>query len=528
MNPSLTLLCSALKKIIVRLKPNLTPLSFLLLIGQDKQGKTTLLRQSGLEHVCIESDNIAHIFYNQHGIIVELTESWLNQSNHILSHTLKQLNRCHPRLRISGLLLCIDINTLLVSEPLAFAEQSKAVSQRLARFSHGLGYPIDLALFFTKVDAIAGFSDFFQYEHAADLGMPLGFSLPSSSNKIQLIATYQTQFDEFIEVLGQQVIQKIHPARSTIKRTLIREFPLQLATLRQMIQVLIQLIPSHHIHLQAIYFTSAEQGGISLDRLSKKIQHECALTVHDKFPQAINYRPYFITGAIDAFQLQTKRYIPRRAVSHKWAMSTMSLLVAVSVIGLAYQHVHRTQLLNNANHELQLYESARQETPDSTSALYHLNNASKALDHIHANRFSLPTLGHLKNQLHANEEERIQADFIPGILHELEQVMGDPHQSQAERYHALKCYLSLASPAHFSEERVIAWFETHAPKDTPTAVLSKKISLLKAAFQSPRQPITINQQQVSDVRNYLNALPASYFYYSLLKADFPPQNNRFM
>ncbi len=39
---------------------------------------------------------------------------------------------------------------------------------------------------------------------------------------------------------GQRVINKMHPARSTIKRSLIREFPLQLASLRVPIQFLIQ------------------------------------------------------------------------------------------------------------------------------------------------------------------------------------------------------------------------------------------------------------------------------------------------
>lgn len=73
-----------------------------------------------------------------------------------------------------------------------------------------------------------------------------------------------------LELLGQQIINKLHPARSTVKRTLIREFPLQLTTLRVSVQSLIQNLPLQLFRLKAIYFTSAEQGGLSIDRLNKK------------------------------------------------------------------------------------------------------------------------------------------------------------------------------------------------------------------------------------------------------------------
>ena len=90
----------------------------------------------------------------------------------------------------------------------------------------------------------------------------------------------------------------MHPARSTIKRSLIREFPLQVASLRAPIQALIQGISPKLFNLHSIYFTSAEQGGVSIDRLNKKIQHEYALIVQDTFPQATNFRAYFVEGAI--------------------------------------------------------------------------------------------------------------------------------------------------------------------------------------------------------------------------------------
>ena len=181
MDTSLKALCDAVKKVILQLKPQSSPLSFILLIGKDHQGKKTLLRQSLNEHITVDSERTADIYYNQHGLILELGESWLNQSKNILQYTLKQLNRCHRLLKISGIILCVDINELLNSEPLKYVEDSKLHTQILTRFGQSLGYRVSAAIIFTKLDAIAGFCEFYQNDHASELKKPLGFSLDWAS-----------------------------------------------------------------------------------------------------------------------------------------------------------------------------------------------------------------------------------------------------------------------------------------------------------------------------------------------------------
>ena len=54
MDKSLDALCEALKKILVFLKPQSNPISFLLMTGKIKQGKTSLLRQANLTHYVLE------------------------------------------------------------------------------------------------------------------------------------------------------------------------------------------------------------------------------------------------------------------------------------------------------------------------------------------------------------------------------------------------------------------------------------------------------------------------------------------
>ena len=521
MDKSLEALCDAINKIIIQLKPQHNELSFVLLTGKDNQGKTTLLHQSHFEHIAVDADRSADIYFNQQGLIVELGESWLNQSTNLLQYTLKQINHCHRTLKISGIILCVDINDLLLSEPLEFIEHCKAHTQLLTRFGHSLNYRIDTTIIFTKLDSLAGFCEFFQNEHATDLLNPLGFSLDWKMRQGKLVNNYKLQFDKLIEILGQQVIQKMHPARSSVKRTLIREFPLQLSSLERTIQALIHTIPPSLFRIQSLYFTSGEQGGISLDRLNKKIQNEYALTVQDKFPQSINHRAYFIEGALSSFQMNTKRRSPQVTLSHKWVVGLLAGSVGLALAWIGSQHFKSARSLDNVSKELLAYDNLSKINTSEPSALYHLSKATFAIENLSSNSLFLPTVQQLRTQLQLHTHQHLQGDFLPAVLADIEQTIIDTRQSHATRYQALKIYLMLGEPTHFLQSDVLSWFNEHWKNSSTQESKEKKLALLKQTLKQPLQPITINRQIVSDIRNYLNALPAGYLYYSLAKGNFP-------
>jgi len=522
MSQSVQALCAALKKIMSQLKPQSNALSFVLVVGKVNQGKTALLQQGKLERITIATEQSAEIYYNQHGILIELCESWLHQSNHLLERTLKQLNRCHRSLKINGIILCIDINALFHTEPSEFTHEIKTHTHLIERFGSSLGYKVDVAIVFTKLDALAGFCDFFQNEHANELSKPLGFSLYGINQRPKLIETYKLQFEHFIETLGQQVINKIHPVRSSIKRTLIREFPLQLSTLRVAIQVLLQNISPQLFNVQTLYFTSSEQGGLSLDRLNKKIQQEYALTVQDAFPQSTNYRTYFVEGALHAFQDQTKSPPPSDSLMTRWPMGLVAAVVGISAVWLTTQYIKSSQLLDKTGQELTAYDALMGQKGKSDTAMYHLNSATSSLEQISSSALMSPTVQQLKTQVHVSGNLDLHSNFLPARLKELEDTITNSQYSHAQRYQALKIYLMFHEPKTLVLKDVSDWFRQQWNNE-PKANIKQKLDLLTHALQQPFQPIAINQQVVSDLRNYLNALPVTYLYYALAKEQFPTE-----
>lgn len=519
MDNSLRALCDAIKKILSQLKPQVNQLSFVIVTGKTNQGKSSLLKQSNMEEMAVFSEQQAKIYFNQQGIMVELGENWLANNKTQLQNTLKQLNRCSRHLKITGIILCVDVNDLLIAEPTEFAEQKKANLQTLERLGVNLGYRVELALVFTKMDTLAGFSEFYQTDHSADLSKPLGFSLDCINVLRKKVETFTHQFNWLVELLGQQVINKMHPARSTIKRSLIREFPLQLASLRAPIQAHVQGISPKLFNLHALYFTSAEQGGVSIDRLNKKIQHEYALVVQDTFPQATNFRAYFIEGALKTIQSQCSQAPQARAIPQKPLIAVAASIAGISLLFLGFNHYQKAQMLDQATKELLAYDMLKNQGNDNAQALYHLSKAASQIGNISTNSLSLPSVQQLKLNLHNKAVHQLTGEFLPSLTNELEQAINNASNSPIVRYKALKVYLMFGLPEHFSAAEVQHWFANQWRE--PTANNSNKLALLKDTLAKPLQGLVIKQQVINDARNYLNALPTSYLYYSLAKDYFP-------
>src|SRR5687767_14897580 len=109
MDNSLRALCDTIKKVLAQLKPQVNQLSFVVLTGTSEQGKSALLKQSTMEEMSVFSEQHAKVYFNSKGVIVELGKNWLTNSGVLLQNTLKQLNKCNRYLKITGLILCVDV-----------------------------------------------------------------------------------------------------------------------------------------------------------------------------------------------------------------------------------------------------------------------------------------------------------------------------------------------------------------------------------------------------------------------------------
>lgn len=520
MDNSLFSLTGTLKKIISTLKPYQNPLSLVLLIGPRGAGKSALLRQSQFEHIEITNEHTVDLYYNTQGIIIELTEAWLHEQTTLLSTTLKEINRCHKRVKISGLLFAIDVNTLRGIEPTEVTEIIKKEVKQLHQFGQALGHRVDVGLILTQMDSVAGFIDFFQHDHVSELNQPFGFSLDWGLLKGQLANNFKSRFEHWIHYLEQQVIHKIHSVRSNTKRTAIREFPLQMVNLRHALNTLVTGASHHHCRVQSIYFTSAEQGGVSTNHLDKKISDDYALTVQQYYAQSTNYRAYFIEGALLAFQKLTQRHYARMPRKHLIQLYALASAFGLLIAWIAHHYVDSRQALDHLSKELLAYDFGIRQGGQDTQALFHLSKAASIIEHYTPKLISSNALEKLKITIKNTTNEQLQHDFLPILKATIENILISPQESPAARYEALKIYLMLNTPSKRNNDEILVWFKAAWEKQAYNQNIQQLTALLKHVLRKPAEPISINQQVVRDVRNYLNALPMSYFYYSLAKKEF--------
>lgn len=508
-----------LKKITNKLKPHADALSLLILTNKEQQGASSLLKQSEFEVQSVNDDN-SLIYYNRHGIILNISESWLNTHNYSMLTILKKINLHNSSLKVSGIIYCIDINKLLTNNLNDLKTNIIEHGTFLNKISKNFSTSIKFSIIFTKLDLLAGFCDFFQNEHQQDTQKALGFSLGKIDENKQRPINFNTQFDYFIETLNQQVINKVHAIRSNIKRTLIREFPLQIASLRNIILSIIKQVPFNKLSLTALYFTSSEQGGVSIDRLNAKIQQEFALTLQDKYQHAKNHRSYFVDGALTEFQKQTKLINQSLSISHKAIIGAIASFSTIGIIFIAVNYLQSAKVLDKVSKELIAFESFGKSDSKKELATYHLNQAYKSINSITANNISIQKLKlSLKNDIN----HTLKTNFTPQILTELEIAIADPNLNLTNKYKALKVYLMLGNKKHNNSKEIINWYTQNWQSKYSKKQIQKKLSLLNKILNSS-SPVKINQQIVTDGRNYLNSLPSTYLFYTIAKNDFPKNN----
>jgi intracellular multiplication protein IcmF len=303
-------LSHAIKKVIEHFPDQNKGISLLIASSPHAQGSTTVLKQSTLQHINIEQEPNLHLYYNQQGIILEINQQWHEHANLNLSQLFKKINRIHRRLKISGFLFFIDICDLLHQE---HAQQDKDIKKHIQHIDcllDTLDYSVRSALVITKLDQITGFTDFYSNCHDKELEEPLGFSLAYTGKHPKFKALFTETWSNFVSSLNHSMIQKIHTTRANKKRILIREFPLQIAVLENRFFQMIKNISHHRAHIHGIYFTCAEQKGKNLNYLNHKIQNNFALTVSIQSIQSVNFRPFFIPGALKHC-LEISSYFPK-------------------------------------------------------------------------------------------------------------------------------------------------------------------------------------------------------------------------
>lgn len=186
-------------------------------------------------------------------------------------HLLRWLVHNRSQRALNGLILVIDLPSLLRAHPEQRAALAQVLRTRLHEVSSQLGSRLPLYVVLSKFDLLDGFDELYSGLSAAQRERMLGFTF-----KLDAISSYDAWLDEFIEhydgmirQVQQQVTEALHALGCAKQRERLTSLHVQLAGLRPMLVGLLrEVLASDRFTTPAlvrgVYWSSVlQQGEIS-------------------------------------------------------------------------------------------------------------------------------------------------------------------------------------------------------------------------------------------------------------------------
>lgn len=481
--------------------------SFLIATSIEKQGTTTALKSSNMQHIGIDEEHGLNIFYNSNGIILEINQEALQHLQMNLNSFLKKLNRCHKHLKISGFLFFIDVCDLMIHDQDTQNKIFKTHIHHFQQFIHALEYPVRSGLVVTKLDQITGFTDYYSQAHQVELEDALGFSVPHHHTHPKFTQRFSEVWSNFVNNLNQNVIHKVHHTRANKKRILIREFPLQIALMETTFLQFLKLIKHSKAHIQGIYFTCSEQRGKNINVLNQKIENEMIIISPMTAIQSVNFRQFFIQGAIKHCQDITT-YTPKIPPWLQKKNFSFFGLAGLTLIWLIWSSIQSHWLLNRTAQEFAHARTWGQE--------FDYHQKINILETCFENLQRLPLVSNRSKEIYSLKSQIQDAElklFKTHLQKEYQNlILSEMQSTQIEKsFNALKVYKILSQKKKEQTPFVINWLEKHLTQNKKNMhfSLAKKM-LWTIEWQA-------DEEKVHFTQSILNALPIEYITYQMLK-----------
>ncbi len=508
------------------LKQHLSELKRQLDLSQPKVGMVLFFHDSGVNALMQKAK-----LQEQRTIIDNTSEinSWFNEAISLssipnslrdekqLSRYAKALAKAHQQDGLDLITVCIDIHSASLLSPKGLITELNLIKKTIKALCDKLPTKPALFITFTQLDKIAGFCHSFAN---ADLSKNWGYQFGPYLNEASLIQQQNERFNRLVEELHESLIDKLHHSDDKLSRYLIREFPLQMESLTNMIRACVKHLSSSATNMSGVYFTSAKQGNHANDRLSKHITQAFSLTPIDKIPQSSLNKAFFIDGWLQAIiNHKNLLHTPSRKQSLKpyFVSGAASLALSTLVIGL-YVH-HSTSLLNNAHQQLVSTLGPSSQTQDLTEVLEGLFKASQSADEA-TNALSFPMVKTFSENAKKQYQDGLSSVLLPSLKEQIEQSL-QSRKGPLETYSALKAYLMLGDSRVTNADYLYHWLENNWQPTLTPSQLKRSKHLLSDALKEPFQPLDVNQQLIESTRSFLLALPNDYLLFSLAKPYLP-------
>ncbi len=323
----------------------LTVLPWYVMIGPPGAGKSTALRNSGLQfpYLSARGGGVRGVggtrncdwWLTNEAVILDTAGRYATEGDDQEEWFafLDMLRRNRPRRPINGVLVAINVAELGGASEEEIVELAKRIRDRVDEVMTQLHVVVPVYLLCTKVDLVPGFVETFSELKKTERGQIWGFTFPFQDLGAEPGEAFAAKFDELLGVVEARSLVRIAAERRPDVRPRIYEFPQQLSALRAGLVEFVSQAFAPNVYqetpvLRGVYFTSGTQEGRPIDRVMQKMSE--AFGVRPQVAQSSapgEARSYFLH---DVF---SRVVFPDKTAATVGSLSRRELAIRTATIG---------------------------------------------------------------------------------------------------------------------------------------------------------------------------------------------------
>ncbi|MBX2809964.1 MAG: type VI secretion system membrane subunit TssM [Cellvibrionaceae bacterium] len=276
-------------------KSQLYTLPWYIIIGLPGSGKTTALKNSGLQfplHNTFGDEPIQGAggtrycdwWFTNEAIMIDTAGRYTAQEDTKKTEAqswlgfLNILKKGRPKRPLNGIVVTISVQDLLTKTATQRSLHATAIKQRVQELNHQLNMELPVYVVLTKVDTVAGFATFFDDMEHDEREQAWGFNFDNKPiEQENVFKTYfSEQYDALMANINNRVLYLLDHEKSQSRRNLIHQFPHQMSALKPVLLEFLNNIftPNQFetpLIIRGTYFISSTQANIGSQWISASI-----------------------------------------------------------------------------------------------------------------------------------------------------------------------------------------------------------------------------------------------------------------